>query len=124
MAHPQELFPVYTVFVIVTVLAAAALVFSATADFVRYEKVLTNMARARVPESWLTTLGALKAAGAVGLLVGLGVPVIGAIAAIGVICFFIGAIVAHIRAGWYSFSFPAVYLALALGSLGLGLASS
>jgi DoxX-like family len=55
---------VYIAFVIVTVLAAAALVFSATADFIRYDKVLTNMARVRVPESWLTTLAALKAAGA------------------------------------------------------------
>lgn len=114
----------YTAFVIVSVLAAAALVFSATVDFIRYEKVLSNMTRARVPESWLTTLGALKAAGAAGLLVGLGVPVIGAAAAIGVICFFIGAIVTHIRAGWYDFRFPAVYLALAVGSLGLGLAAN
>ena len=36
------------------------------------------MARAGVPELWLTTLGALKTAGAVGLLLGLvGVPLIG-----------------------------------------------
>jgi hypothetical protein len=115
---------VYTAFVIVSLFAAAALVFSATVDFIRYEKVLANMARARVPESWLTTLGALKAAGALGLLVGLGVPWVGAAAAIGVICFFIGAIVTHIRAGWYSFTYPSVYLMLAVGSLSLGLAAS
>ena len=113
----------YTAFVIVSVVAAAALLFSATVDFVRYEKVLSNMARARVPESWLTTLGALKAAGAVGLLVGLAVPAVGVAAAVGVICFFIGAIATHVRAGWYSFSYPAVYLGLSTGSLGLGIAA-
>jgi hypothetical protein len=33
-------------------------------------------------------------------------PWIGAAAALGVICFFIGAIVTHLRARWYSFSYP------------------
>lgn len=113
-----------TAFVIVSVLAATALIFSATVDFIRYEKVLTNMARAGVPESWLTMLGVLKAAGAAGLLIGLWVPVVGTAAALGVIAFFIGAIVTHIRARWYSFTYPSVYLVLAVGSLGLGLASS
>jgi hypothetical protein len=62
--------------------------------------------------------------GALGLLVGIGVPSVGAAAAIGVILFFVGAIITHVRARWYSFTFPAAYLLLAVGSLGLGLASS
>lgn len=113
----------HTAFVITSLLAAAALAFSATADFVRYEKVLASMARARVPRSWLTTLGALKAAGGLGILIGIGVPAIGVAAAIGVILFFVGAIITHVRAGWYSFGFPAVYLALAIASLSSGLAA-
>jgi hypothetical protein len=40
-----------------------------------------------VSESWLTTLGILKAAGAVGLLVGIRVPLIGIAAAIGLVLF-------------------------------------
>ena len=112
-----------TAFVIVTVLAAAALTFSATADFLRYQKVLASMARAHVPESWLPKLGAIKGAGAIGLLVGLGIPAIGVAAAVGVVLFFVGAIITHVRAGWYSFGFPAVYLLLGIGSLLLGLAS-
>ena len=84
-------------YLIVTFLAAAANIFSATCDFVRYEKVNIAMAKAGVPESWMTTLGILKAAGVVGLLVGIGVPVIGMAAAIGLIVFFVGAIITHLR---------------------------
>jgi hypothetical protein len=111
-----------TAYVVVTCLAIIALTFSATADFVRYKKVLTNMARAGVPESWLTMLGLLKAAGALGLLVGFAVPPIGMAAAVGVVLFFVGAIITHLRARWYSFGYPAVYLMLAVASLGLGVA--
>ena len=108
--------------IVVTVLAIVALTFSATADFVRYHQVLTNMARAGVPESWLPKLAILKAAGAVGQLVGFVVPPVGVVAAVGVILFFIGAIITHVRARWYSFSYPSVYLLLAVGSLVFGVA--
>ena len=55
----------------------AANIFSAMCDFVRCKQVSIAMARAGVPESWMTMLGILKAAGALGLLVGIGVPLIG-----------------------------------------------
>jgi hypothetical protein len=87
----------FTAYLIVTFLAAVANIFSATYDFVRYEKVSIAMAKAGVPESWMTTLGILKAAGAVGLLVDIGVPVIGMAAAMGLIVFFVGAIITHLR---------------------------
>lgn len=52
-----------------------------------------------MPQSWLTPLGILKAAGAGGLLLGLiGAPLIGEAAAIGLILFFVGAIITHLRA--------------------------
>jgi hypothetical protein len=76
-----------TTYLIVTVLAAAANLFSATCDFVRYKKVSIAMAKAGVPESWMTVLGILKAAGALGLLIGFRVPLIGTAAAIGLILF-------------------------------------
>ncbi len=53
-------------YLIVTILAAAANIFSATCDFVRYKQVSIAMAKAGVPESWMTMLGILKAAGALG----------------------------------------------------------
>ena len=60
--------PDFTAYIVVTLLAAAANVFSAVCDFVRYKQVSIAMARAGVPESWMTMLGILKAAGALGLL--------------------------------------------------------
>jgi hypothetical protein len=50
------------------------------------------------------------------------VPPIGTAAAIGVILFFVGAFITHLRARWYSFVYPAVYLLLAVAALVLGLA--
>ena len=73
----------FIAYIVATLLAAAANLFSATCDFVRYDQVSIAMAKAGVPESWMTTLGVLKAAGALGLLLGIGVPVIGTAAALG-----------------------------------------
>jgi len=114
----------FIAYIIVTVLAAAANFFSATLDFIRYQQVLINMARAGVPESWITMLGALKAAGALGLLVDIGMPLIGTAAAIGLTLFFVGAIVTHLRARDYSFGLAVVFLGLAMTALALRLAAS
>jgi DoxX-like family len=112
-----------TTYLIVTVLAAAANLFSATCDFVRYKKVSIAMAKAGVPESWMTVLGILKAAGALGLLIGFRVPLIGTAAAIGLILFFVGAIITHLRAHDYSFGLAVAFLLLAVAALVLRLVS-
>jgi hypothetical protein len=114
----------FTAYIVVTVLAAIANTFSATLDFVRYPKILLAMAKAGVSESWLTTLGILKAAGALGLLVGIGVPPIGIAAAVGLVLFFVAAIITHLRVRDDSFGLAAVFLSLAVASLVLRLASS
>src|SRR5256886_12588179 len=103
-------------YLIVTLLTAAANMFSATCDFVRYKQVSIAMAKAGVPESWMTTLGILKAAGALGLLAGIGVPPIGTAAAVGLILFFVAAIITHLRARDYSFGMAVVFLALAVAA--------
>jgi hypothetical protein len=112
---------VFTAYIAVTILAAAANLFSAGADFVRYEQVAVNMARAGVPDSWMTTLGILKAAGALGLLAGIAVPPIGIAAAAGLILFFVGAIITHLRGRFYAFTLPAGFLTLAVAALVLRL---
>ena len=111
---------VYVLVTLVTVLANAGI---AAADFVRAEFVVANSAAVRVPPSWLPLLGALKAAGAAGLLLGLlGVPVLGVAAAAGLVVFFMGAVLAHVRARVFSsIAVPATFLALALASLALAL---
>jgi len=113
-----------TVTIVVTVLFALYMAASAAADFARYKQVSLVMAKAGVPESWMPLLGVLKAAGAVGLLVGLGVPLIGTAAAIGVVVYFVGAIVTHVRVRLYGvwIVYPVFALLLAVATLGLGLA--
>src|SRR5712675_1516240 len=107
----------------VTLATAAANIFSATCDFVRYKQVSIAMAKAGVPESWMTTLGILKAAGALGLLVGIGVPLIGIAAAVGLILFFVGAIITHLRGRDYSLGPAMLFLLLAVAALVARLAS-
>jgi hypothetical protein len=117
---------VFTAYVAVTLLAIAANTFSGVAALIHWKRILPGMAQAGVPESWLSTLGALKTAGAVGLLFGLiGVPLVGTAAAIGLVLFFIGAVVTHLRARDYSpqFGLAIGFLLLAVAALVLGLAS-
>ena len=113
----------FIAYIIVTVLAAAANIFSATLDFIRFKQVLINMQKAGVSESWITTLGILKAAGAAGLLIGIGVPLIGTAAATGLTLFFVGAIITHLRAHDYSFGLAVVFLLLAVAPLVLRLST-
>jgi hypothetical protein len=114
----------FTVYLVVTALAAAANFFSAGCDFVRYKQVSIAMARAGVPESWMTPLGILKAAGGLGLLLGIALPLIGTAAAIGLILFFIGAVITHVRARDYSLGPATFFLLLAVGALTLRWATS
>jgi hypothetical protein len=115
---------VFIAYIAVTLLAAAANFFSAGADFVRYKQVMANMARAGVPASWMTPLGLLKAAGALGLLVGFVVPPIGIAAEAGLIFFFVGAIITHLRGHFYSLTLPISFLTLAVAALVLWLATA
>jgi DoxX-like family len=113
----------FTAYIVVTIFTAAANTYAAIVDFRRPQWVLDNIAKWGGSNSWLFTLGVLKAAGALGLLVGIGVSLIGVVAAIGLVLFFVGAIAVVIRASWYShLLWPATYLLLATGSLALRLA--
>ena len=110
----------FTAYFVVTLVAIAANGFSGIAAMLHFKPILPGMARAGVPESWLTfPIGTLKTAGAIGLLLGLvGVPWIGAAAAIGLVSFFICALYTHLRAGDYSSQFG-----LAIGFLLLNVAA-
>lgn len=115
------MYVVYIAYVVVTLLTIAANAGIAVADFAKAEFVLANSAEVNLPRSWLPTLATLKAAGAVGLTAGLlGARGIGVAAAAGLVLFFAGAMVAHVRARvFHNIAFPGAYLALAIASLGL-----
>jgi hypothetical protein len=117
----------HTAYTVVTVVAIVANAVVAAADVLHARFVLDNSASVGVPESWLTNLGLVKAAGVAGLLLGLlGVPLIGPAAAAGLVLFFVGAVATHLRAGDRSPSlgFPLAFLLLATAALVLGIAEA
>jgi hypothetical protein len=87
------------------------------------EFFVKNAVEVGVAPSWVPLFGALKAAGAIGLVIGLfGIPVIGTAAAAGLVVFFVGAVTAHVRARvLYNIAFPSFFLALAVASLVLSM---
>jgi DoxX-like protein len=112
-----------TAYVIVTVVAAVLVGFSAVSVFLKANWVVEPIAEYGVPGSWLPWLGTAKAAGSLGLVAGLFLPVIGLLAAIGLILYFIGAVTTVIRAHSYShIPYPLLYLAPVVAALALGLA--
>src|SRR5258708_1910373 len=113
-----------TAYLVVTLLAIAANLFSGVAALLHWRPILPGMGKAGVPESWLTfPIGTLKTAGAIGLLLGLvGLPLIGTAAAIGLILFFVCALYTHVRASDYSTQFGLAigFLILAVAALVVG----
>lgn len=109
----------HTAYVIVALVTITADLVVAIADFAKAPFVLANSAEVGVAQRHIPALASLKAAGAVGLVVGLlGVPLIGLAAAIGLTCFFVGAVAVHIRTGvLHNIAFPLTYLALAVATL-------
>lgn len=107
-----------TALFVTTIVCIAANALISVADYVKAGFVLKNSAEVHVPASVLPYLATLKLAGAVGLVLGLTVvPWLGVAAGIGLILFFIGAVVAHIRAHvFYNVAFPCLYLLLAVAS--------
>jgi hypothetical protein len=71
--------------------------FAASLNFVRAESVKLVADRVQVSRGWMVPLGMLLAAGAVGLLAGVVVPVLGTAAAIGLVLYFVCAVIAHVR---------------------------
>ncbi|MGV9880066.1 DoxX family protein [Streptomyces sp. NPDC003006] len=108
--------------VICTVLAVLANVFAAVMDYVRHPAVLANMDRVDVPRPWLFPLAHAKLAGAAGLLAGLAVPLIGVAAGAGLVLFFTGAVLTHLRARVYALQAPLLFGALAASALLTGVA--
>jgi hypothetical protein len=109
---------------IVTILAAAFVGFSAISVFLRAKWIVQPLSDYGVPRSWWPWLGAAKATGAAGLLVGLLVPIIGILAEICLVLYFTGAVITVIRARWYShISYPLIYMAVVVAALVLELAT-
>jgi DoxX-like protein len=114
----------FAVYVVVTLAAVAANTYAAAVDITEAEWVVANMTRLGVPQTWLFSLGVVKAAGALGLLMGIWIPAIGVAAGVGLVLYFLGALATVVRARWFAHYYAAVWLALAATSLALRVASA
>jgi len=110
-----------TAYVAITLITSIITAGMAVSDFIPAGFVLANSAEVGVPRSWLPALGAAKLAGAGGLIVGLlGLPTLGIAAAAGLVLFFVGAVVTHLKARvLYNIAFPGAFLCLSAASLTL-----
>lgn len=84
-------------YVVVTLLAAACNGMTGVANLIGHDYAARQAAMLRVPRSWTLPLGTLLTAGALGLLAGFAVPALGALAAAGLVLYFLGALGAHLR---------------------------
>ena len=84
---------------IFSVLIGLASTMSSMGKFTKMEQTVATLKSVGVKDSQIPVLGALELAGAIGLLVGIWVPLIGHAAAVGLAIYFAGAVVAHTRAG-------------------------
>ncbi|WAC93747.1 DoxX family protein [Mycobacterium sp. Aquia_213] len=111
----------HTASLVITLITAIITAGIAVPDFIPAKFVLANSAEVGVPPSWLPALGATKLAGAVGLLAGLvGLPGLAVAAAAGLVLYFVGAVLTHLRARvLYNIAFPGAFLCLSAASLAL-----
>lgn len=108
---------------VLTVVTALWVGFSAVSLLRGASWVVDALAEYGVPRSWWPRLGAAKAAGAVGLLAGLAVPVVGVIAGICLVLYFVGAVITVARARSYAhLPYPMLYLAPVVATLVVGAA--
>jgi DoxX-like family len=84
--------------VVVSLLLATLITFSAALKLTHRPKVVESYRTAGVPESWLNSLAALLLLAAAGLIAGLWWTVLGIAAAGGLIIYFVLAVAFHIRA--------------------------
>ena len=116
------MFIAYTVVAIVLGLGLAG---SGSAKIRKDERVTAGLTAAGVPLSWFVPLALLEFAATAGLVIGIWWRPLGIAAAIGVILYFIGALIFHVRANDFKgLPMPAVLLLAGVAALILGLASA
>lgn len=112
----------HVTYLVITILAALAIGYAASLNFVGAESVKVVADRVQVSRRWMVPLGTLLASGAVGLLTGFAVPALGTAAAIGLVLYFICAVTAHVRVGDRQIGGAVFFLLLAAAALLTGVA--
>ncbi|WP_031167319.1 DoxX family protein [Streptosporangium roseum] len=111
----------FAVYLTVTLLAAALYGMAAVANLIGHDYPKNQADKLGVPRSWMRPLGVLLAAGTLGLLAGIAVPILGTLAAGGLVLYFLGAFAAHLRAGDHHFAPWTLFFCMAVAALAVNL---
>lgn len=104
-------------YIAITVIAALLNGSAAVTYFIGHDYPKAMVTMKRLPLSWMPMLGTFLAAGSLGLLAGFVVPWVGTLAAAGLVLYFAGALVAHLRVGSRKLVGWAVFSATAVAAL-------
>lgn len=104
-------------YITVTIVAAVFNASAAVTYLIGHDYPKAQLDMKRLPRTWMPRLGSVLAAGALGLLAGLAVPLVGLLASVGLVLYFIGALVAHLRVGSRNLVGWAVFFTAAVASL-------
>jgi len=108
---------VFAAYVTVTILTSVFTGIAAATYLIGHDYPKAQLDMKRLPRSWMPMLGALLAAGSLGLLAGFAVPLLGTLAAIGLVLYFVGALIAHLRVGSRKLVGWAVFFVTAVADL-------
>jgi DoxX-like family len=98
-------------YLVTTILAALIVAFSALGKVRRDPAIVKVIVETvGVPEQYLSPLAACELAGAVGLLAGIMWPPLGIAAGVGLVIYFVGAVISHLRVGDMKGLGPAVFM--------------
>jgi hypothetical protein len=108
---------------VLEVVYAVLLFLSAGGKLMRAEFQMATLRKVKFPHRYVLWLALAEIAGGVGLLAGLYLWPIGVTAAIGLIMYFAGAVLAHLRIRDWNVTASAVLLAMAIAALLMQLAT-
>ncbi|WP_117208951.1 DoxX family protein [Allorhizocola rhizosphaerae] len=112
----------FTAYLTITILASLVNGLAAVANLTGHAYPKAQADRMRVPHSWIPVLGTILGAGSLGLLAGFVVPLLGILAAAGLVLYFILALGAHLRVGDRHLAGWAVFFGLAVAAFIVNLA--
>src|SRR3954469_20134342 len=112
-----------TTYLTVTIIAAVFTGSAAVTYLIGHEYPKTQADLKGIPRRFVPVLGGLLTAGTLGLLAGFAVPPVGLLAAGGLVLYFVGALIAHLRVGSRKLVGPAVFLAVESATLIVSLLS-
>jgi len=108
---------VFAAYVTVTIIASVFSGIAAVTYLIGHEYPKAQADMKRIPRSWVPVLGVLLAAGSLGLAAGFAVPLLGTLAAVGLVLYFLGALIAHLRVGSRQLVGWAVFFSIAVAAL-------